>query len=107
MSFYRRNRKSDRKNMKIYVNYLTQIGDSSPDMEKLIAISDLFDISLDELVMGKEASNQKEWTERLLTSDNRKKAKQGLKIAVIIFGVIVLIDIISLIVYISLYGFPQ
>lgn len=28
-------------------------------------------------------------------------------IAAIIFGVIVLIDVISLIIYVSLYGFPQ
>ncbi len=84
-----------------------EIGDSSPDMEKLIAISDLFEISLDELVMGKEASNKKEWAEKILTSDNKKKAKQGLKVVAIIFGVFVLIDIISMIVYFSLYGFPQ
>ena len=28
-------------------------------------------------------------------------------IAAIIFGVIVLIDVVSLIIYVSLYGFPQ
>jgi len=84
-----------------------EIGDSTPDIEKLIAISDLFDISLDELVMGKDAVNEKEWTERVLTSDNKKKAKKGLKIVGIIFGGLVLVDIISLIVYFSLYGVPQ
>lgn len=30
-----------------------EVGDSTPDMEKLIAISDMFQISLDELVMDK------------------------------------------------------
>ena len=30
-----------------------EVGDSTPDMEKLIAISDMFGISLDELVMDK------------------------------------------------------
>ncbi len=30
-----------------------EVGESSPDMEKLVAISELFDISLDELVLDK------------------------------------------------------
>ena len=30
-----------------------ELGDSTPDMEKLTAISDLFEISLDQLVLGK------------------------------------------------------
>ena len=30
-----------------------EVGDSTPDMEKLTLISDLFDISLDELVLGR------------------------------------------------------
>ena len=42
-----------------------------------------------------------------MDSENKKKAKKGLKIAAIIFGVIILIDVISMIVYVSLYGFPQ
>ena len=92
-------------------------GDSTPDMEKLIAISDMFEISLDELVMDKvptqigEASSKSEIAielkEKVLTDENKKKAKKGLKIAAIIFGVIVLIDVVSLIIYVSLYGFPQ
>ena len=94
-----------------------EVGDSTPDMEKLIAISDMFEISLDELVMDKvptqigENSFKSEITselkEKVLTDENKNKAKKGLKIAAIIFGIIVLIDFISMIVYFSLYGFPQ
>lgn len=94
-----------------------EVGDSTPDMEKLIAMSDLFDVSLDKLVMGKEDEEKSSQTtkselvtvlnEKVLTSKNKKKAKKGLKIAAIIFGVIFLIDVISMIVYVSLYGFPQ
>ena len=86
-------------------------------MEKLIAISDMFEISLDELVMDKvptqigetsfKSEIASELKEKILTDENKKKAKKGLKIAAIIFGVIVLIDVISMIVYVSLYGFPQ
>lgn len=35
-----------------------EIGDSAPDMEKLIAMSELFDVSLDYLMLGKEDSSQ-------------------------------------------------
>lgn len=45
-----------------------------------------------------------ELKEKVLTDGNKKKA---LKIIAIIFGVIMLIDVISMIVYVSLYGFPQ
>ena len=89
-----------------------EVGDSTPDMEKLIAISDMFEISLDELVMDKvptqigEASSKSEIAielkEKVLTDENKKKAKKGLKIAAIIFGVIVLIDVISLIIYVCM-----
>ena len=94
-----------------------EVGDSTPDMEKLIAISDMFQISLDELVMDKvqtqigetpsKAEAVNELKEKVLTDENKKKAKKVLKIAAIILGVIVLIDVISMIVYVSLYGFPQ
>lgn len=94
-----------------------EVGDSTPDMEKLIAISDMFQISLDELVMDKvqtqtgetpsKAEIVNELKEKVLTDENKKKAKKVLKIAAIIWGVIVLIDVISMIVYVSLYGFPQ
>ncbi|MBQ8038620.1 MAG: helix-turn-helix transcriptional regulator [Lachnospiraceae bacterium] len=94
-----------------------EVGDSTPDMEKLIAISDMFQISLDELVMDKvqtqtgetpsKAEIVNELKEKVLTDENKKKAKKVLKIAAIILGVIVLIDVISMIVYVSSYGFPQ
>lgn len=94
-----------------------ETGDSTPDMEKLITISDFFEISLDELVKGKKSdlenrnSSKSEvlnvLNEKLLTKDNKKKVKYGVKLAAIIFLVIVIIDIISMLVYFSLYGFPS
>ena len=67
-----------------------EVGDSTPDMEKLIAISDLFDVSLDNLVMGKEddaqppTSAKSEFAtvlnEKVLTQKNKKKAKKKAKL---------------------------
>lgn len=99
-----------------------EVGDSTPDMEKLVAISDLFGISLDELVLGKAPEPVPEvqpakpdiYSEikadikaNVLTDSNRKKIKKGLKIAGIILGAILAIDIISFVVYAALNGFPK
>ncbi|MBR5682567.1 MAG: helix-turn-helix transcriptional regulator [Ruminococcus sp.] len=95
-----------------------EVGDSTPDMEKLIAISDLFGISLDELVLNKtpepapapQPAKSELYTdikEKVLTDENRKKAKKGLKIGAIILGVFLAIDLISFVIYVALNGFPK
>ena len=96
-----------------------EVGESTPDMEKLVAISDLFEVSLDELVLDKTpekaASTEQvvksevysDIKEHVLTEDNKKKAKNGLKIVGIIAGIIILVDIISFIVYVILFGLPK
>lgn len=95
-----------------------EVGDSTPDLEKLVAISDLFDISLDELVLDKapekiEVQPQKadlytDIKENVLTEDNKKKAKKGFKIAAIIAGIVLLIDALTFIIYLIVNGgFPK
>ena len=96
-----------------------EVGESTPDMEKLVAISELFDISLDELVLNKVSEKEdasehivkselySDIKERVLTEENKKKAKKGLKIAGIIIGAILLIDLISMIIYFAFFGVPQ
>ena len=95
-----------------------EVGESTPDMEKLVAISDLFEVSLDELVKGEEAKTAEpserivrselysDIKEHVLTEDNKKRVTKGLKIAGIIAGVIVLIDLLSFIVYVIMFGLP-
>jgi transcriptional regulator with XRE-family HTH domain len=92
-----------------------EVGDSTPDMEKLAAISELFQVSLDELVLDKvpEKAPEKpakselysDIKEKVLTEDNRKKAKKGLKIAAIVLGALVIADIVSFIVFAALHLF--
>ena len=84
-----------------------------------MAISELFEISLDELVLDKvpeEADTSAQVVksefysdikENVLTDENRKKAKKGLKIAAIVLGIIVLIDLISFVIYVLMNGFPH
>ena len=96
-----------------------EVGESTPDMENLVAISELFEISLDELVLNKvpeEADTSAQVVksefysdikENVLTEENRKKAKKGLKIAAIVLGIIVLIDLSSFVIYVLMNGFPH
>ena len=98
-----------------------EVGDSTPDMEKLVAICDLFGISLDELVLDKKpepapapapeapakADIYTDIKEKVLTEDNKKKAKKGAKIAGIILGAILAVDVISFIIYVAVNGFPK
>ena len=95
-----------------------EVGDSTPDMEKLVAIRDLFGISLDELVLDKapepapapQTAKSELYTdikEKVLTDKNRKKAKKGLKIGAIALGIFLAIDLISFIIYVALNGFPK
>lgn len=95
-----------------------EVGESTPDMEKLVAISDLFEVSLDELVKGEEPklaepSEQivkselySDIKEQVLTVDNKEKAKKGIKIAGIILGIFVLIDVISFVIYVIMHLVP-
>ncbi len=93
-----------------------EIGDSTPDMEKLVAMSELFDVSLDSLVMGKEEQPQtaaapksdfvSTLNEKVLTMENKKKAKSALKIAGIIVGAVVAVDFITMIIYFAINGLP-
>lgn len=94
-----------------------EMGDSTPDMEKLITLSEFFDISLDELVMDKEpqkiAKNSTKseirngLKDKVLTDENKKRTKKVWKTVAILVGILVLIDVISLIVYVGMYGFPR
>lgn len=95
-----------------------EVGDSTPDMEKLVAISDLFGISLDELVLDKAPPEPEQvpvkadlYTDiktNVLTEDNKKKAKKGIKIAAIIAGIVLLIDALTFVIYLIVNGgFPK
>jgi len=95
-----------------------EVGESTPDMEKLAAISDLFEVSLDELVLDKapkaEVTEQvvksefySDIKENILTESNKKKARKGVKIALIVLGILVAIDVISFVVYFAINGFPS
>ncbi|NFD28643.1 XRE family transcriptional regulator [Clostridium botulinum] len=94
-----------------------ELGETTPELEKLIALGDFFEISLDELVMdvkGKESTKTEPLVmnglETIIHSIDRENVemytKKISKIVLIIMVVILAIDLISMIVYFILKGFP-
>ena len=72
-----------------------ELGDSTPDMDKLVLLGELFDISLDELGA------------KMMTEENKRKVRKGLKVFGIFAAVVLAIDVISMIVYFLRWGIPQ
>lgn len=95
-----------------------ELGESTPDMEKLTALSDFFNITLDELVLGKVVEKEssqddishsvgKVFSEKVFTKENKLKSKKVMKKVGIVLAVVLGIDIISLIIYFIVFGAPQ
>ena len=86
-----------------------ELGDSTPDMDKLIALSELFDLSLDELVLGKIPVTTKldELGAKIMTKENKQKAKKGLKLFGIIAAAVLAVDALSMLLYFLIWGIPK
>ena len=73
-----------------------ELGETVPDLDKLVVISKYFDISLDELVYGMKSNDS-----------NFKGIIKYLKVfGIILFG-LVIIDVLSFIIYFVMNGFPS
>ena len=86
-----------------------ELGDSTPDLEKLVLLAELFEVSLDELVLDKVSVTTKleELGAKVMTQENRQKARKGLKLFGIIAGAVLAIDALSLLIYFLFWGLPQ
>lgn len=89
-----------------------------PETDKLIELGKLFHCSMDYLlkeeVTEKSGVQTSDFTEKveeisrkIMTDENKGKAKKVLKIIAIIFGVVLTIDVISMIVYFGIWGIPH
>ncbi len=87
-----------------------ELDETTPEMNKLISISDFFNISLDKLVKDTTTLdiNSKDSATFAVKIDKPKKGIYDIIFLIVkIFGVIVLIDVIVMIIYFSLNGFPD
>ena len=86
---------------------------ATPDLDKVIIMSDVFDVTTDYLLKGIEPienENHKTMADvidnKILTDKNGKRAKTALKWFLIGFGVLLGIDFISMLIYFIVNGFP-
>ena len=86
---------------------------ATPDIDKIVIMSDIFDVTTDYLLKGIEPVKSDDHKtmadvidQKVLTEKNSRRAKTALKWFLIGFGILLAIDIISMIIYFIINGFP-
>lgn len=88
-----------------------ELDETTPEMEKLILLSEFFNVSIDELIKGKIPQPKVKNDTIEIEYTKTKKTERNiifflLKIAGITIGGLLLIDIIVMIIYFLKNGFP-
>lgn len=86
---------------------------STPDLDKVVILSEIFDVTTDYLLKGiepVETTDHKTMADvvdqKILTEKNGKRAKSILKWVLIVLGTFLAIDFISMLIYFLVNGFP-
>lgn len=87
---------------------------SLPDMEKVILMSDYFDVTTDYILKGIEPTKETEHLtvgdvidKRLLTDTNGKRVKKILQYLFYVLIGVFAVDAISFVLYVIVHGFPM
>lgn len=86
---------------------------ATPDLEKVVIMSDIFEVTTDYLLKGIEPVKADEHKtmadvidQKVLTEKNGKRMKTALKWFLIGAGALLAIDLLSMIIYFLVNGFP-
>ena len=86
---------------------------ATPDLEKVVIMSEIFEVTTDYLLKGIEPVKADEHKtmadvidQKILTEKNGKRMKTALKWFLIGAGALLAIDLISMIIYFLVNGFP-
>ena len=84
-----------------------------PETEKLIELSKCLACSLDYLLRGEEERKESSFYgdikavgQRFASEQNKKRIKKGLKTALIIAGIVLAVDLLSMVLYFLIKGVP-
>lgn len=87
---------------------------STPDLEKIVLMSDFFDVTTDYLLKGIEAANEKEHMtvgdaidSKILTETNGSRMKIILRYALYVLIGVVAVDLLSFLIYVIIFGLPM
>ncbi|MDE6714632.1 MAG: helix-turn-helix domain-containing protein [Lachnospiraceae bacterium] len=87
---------------------------STPDLEKIVLMSDFFDVTTDYLLKGIEPTNEIEHMtvgdvldKKILTDTNGKRMKKILRYALYVFIGVLAVDLLAFIIYVIIHGLPM
>ena len=87
---------------------------ATPDLDKVVIMSDIFEVTTDYLLKGIEPVSTPDHKtmadvidQKVLTKKNGTRAKTILKWVLIGAGAVITIDLISMIIYFIVNGFPE
>ena len=87
---------------------------SMPDLEKIILLSEYFEVTTDYLLKGIEPTKEKEHMtvgdvidQKILTDTNGKRMKKILRYVLWVFAGVLVVDLVSLIIYAIVHGLPM
>ena len=86
---------------------------ATPDLEKIVIMSDIFEVTTDYLLKGIEPVKTDDHKtmadvidQKVLTEKNGQRAKTAVKWFLIGFGILLAIDLISMLIYFLVNGVP-
>lgn len=87
---------------------------STPDLEKIVLLSDFFDVTTDYLLKGIEPTNEIEHMtvgdvidNKILTDANGKRMKIILRYVLYVFIGVLAVDFLAFIIYVIIHGLPM
>ncbi|MGN0496278.1 MAG: helix-turn-helix domain-containing protein [Lachnospiraceae bacterium] len=87
---------------------------TTPDIDKIILLSEYFDVTTDYLLKGIESTDEIEHKtvgdvidQKILTKTNGERVKKILKYLFYVFLGVLAVDLLSLIIYVMTHGFPM
>lgn len=87
---------------------------STPDLEKIVLMSDFFDVTTDYMLKGIEPTNEIEHMtvgdvidNKILTDTNGKRMKIILRYVLYVFIGVLAVDLLSFIIYVIIFGLPM
>ena len=87
---------------------------NTPDLEKIVLLSDVFDVTTDYLLKGIEPTNEIEHMtvgdvidNKILTDTNGKRMKIILRYVLYVFIGVLAVDLLSFLIYVIIYGLPM
>ncbi|MDE6432699.1 MAG: helix-turn-helix domain-containing protein [Lachnospiraceae bacterium] len=87
---------------------------STPDLEKIVLMSDFFDVTTDYLLKGIEPTNEIEHMtvgdvidNKILTDANGKRVKKILRYVLYVFIGVLAVDLLAFVIYVIIHGLPM